>query len=161
MTDDSGMAGKTQEELDRDDEVAAARARRGAGADDQGGQSVEDIEANGGVDDDDEPQLPFDIPEPSRKINLGTLIPKNTPTKVKYKMSGKSIPAAQGGVMDPDETTGLLLVSYVVEDVDVAFTRDSARKITEATVYVTISPREVVNARSEAGRVLMGEAAAA
>lgn len=167
MADDSGMAGKSQEELDREDELAAARSRRAGGSgEDDGGQSLEDLaasaEAGGdGPEPDADDQYVLDIPEPARKINLGTLIPKGTPTKIAYKMSGKSIPSVQGGLMDPAETTGLLLVSYVLADVDVTFTRDGNGEIKEATVYLTIAPRAIVNAKSEAGRVMLGESAAA
>ena len=107
-------------------------------------------------------QFALEIPTTGKKISLGTMVPRGTPTELKYKMSGKSIPNVRGGLPDPADVTGLLLVSFIVEDVDTKFTRDADGKIEKATIYVTIGPKLVVNARSEAGAVLIaGEPEAA
>ena len=125
-------------------------------------QSLKDLEANGATGEEDDGQFVFEIPESGKKITLGTMIPRGTPTEVRYKMSGKSIPNVSGGMIDPSDTTGLLLVPFTVEDVDTKFTRDGAGNIEKATIYIVIAPKHVVNARSEAGRtLLLGEAAAA
>lgn len=121
-------------------------------------QVTDEPEAGTSLDDmpeDNEPQFEFEIPDTGRTVNIGTVIPKNTPTEVKYKMSGKSIDAIRGGMLDPADTTGLALVSYVVEDIDVKFTRDADRVITKAVVYFTLAPRHIVNARSEEGGMLL------
>lgn len=120
-----------------------------------------DDDADRDVDPDATSQFVFDIPSTGRKVNLGTLVPKGTPIKIRYKMSGKSIPNIRGGLMDPADTTALLLCTVILEDVDVKFTRDSDLKITEATVYLILAPRDIVNARSEAGAALLGEQQAA
>lgn len=118
-----------------------------------GGRSLEDIEGAG--DEEADGQFAFVVPETGRKITTGTLVPRGTPTEVKYKMSGKAIPNVTGGLPDPADTDGLLLVSFIVEDVDTKFTRDGEGKITKATHYVVLAPKHVVNARSEAGDVLL------
>lgn len=129
------------------------------------GRSAADTPASEAeTQEEDDGQFAFEVPEVGgKKVTLGTMIPRGTPVKYAYKMSGKSVPNVKGGLIDPSDQNGLLLVSYVVEDVDVKFTRDSDRKITGVTVYVVLAPRDVVNARTEAGRVMLlgepGEAA--
>lgn len=124
--------------------------------------AAEEAAADAAADEEADGQFALEIPTTGRKISLGTMVPRGTPTEVKYKMSGKSIPNVRGGLPDPADVTGLLLVSFIVEDVDTKFTRDADGKIEKATIYVVLGPKHVVNARSEAGEVLLrGEAQAA
>jgi hypothetical protein len=133
------------------EELEAARQRA---AEEEAERQREQEEADG--------QFALEIPTTGRKITLGTMVPRGTPVELKYKMSGKSIPNVRGGLPDPADLTGLLLVTFLVEDVDTKFTRDGTGKIEKATIYVTIGPKHVVNARSEAGEVLLrGESEAA
>jgi hypothetical protein len=133
------------------EELEAARARV---AEEEAERLRQQEEADG--------QFALEVPESGRKISLGTLVPRGTPTEVRYKMSGKSIANVRGGLPDPADTSGLLLVSFVVEDVQTKFTRDADGKIEKAVHYVILGPRHVVNAHSEAGEVLLrGEPAAA
>lgn len=162
--DDAAM----QEEMD---DLAAKRAAKGSDGDGEGSgdQSLEELErereklaAEQAASEEADGQFALEIPTTGKKITLGTMVPRGTPVEVKYKMSGKSIPNVRGGMPDPADTTGLLLVSFIVEDFDTKFTRDADGKIEKATVYVVLGPKHVVNARSEAGEVLLrGEAEAA
>lgn len=124
--------------------------------------AAEEAEADRKAQEEADGQFALEIPDSGRKINLGTIIPRNTPIELKYKMSGKSIPNVKGGIMDPADVSGLLVASRVVEEVQIKFTRDADLKIEKATVYVVVGTRHVVNAHSEAGELLLrGEAEAA
>lgn len=156
------------------DELAARRAAAKDGGDDPpaagdgepGDQSLEELErARAEVAaeaQEADGQFALEIPELGKEITLGTMIPRGTPIELKYKMDGKSIPNVRGGLMDPSDTAGLLLVSFTVGNVDTKFTRDADGKIEKASIYITIVPKHVVNAHSEAGDVLLrGDAQAA
>lgn len=114
-----------------------------------------DVGDAGTTEEEDDGQYAFVVPQTGKRITLGTMIPRGCPTKVRYKMSGKSIGNVKGGLLDPSDPNGLLVVAYVVEDVQTKFTRNSDRKIESATIYVVLAPTEVVPAHSEAGQVLL------
>lgn len=128
-------------------DLAAEQARLDA----EDGKDVGD----GGTTEGEDGQFEFVVPDTGKTITLGTMIPRGVPTKLKYKMDGKSIGNVKGGLLDPSDSNGLLLVSYVVADVNTKFKRDSDFKIEAATIYVVLAPKEVVPAHSEAGRVLL------
>lgn len=135
-----------------EEELEAERAR--LAAEEKAADTRAQEEADG--------QFALEIPDGGRKINLGTIIPRGTAVEVKYKMSGKPIPNVKGGIMDPADISGLLLASRVVEGVNIRFVRDGDLKIEKATVDVVIGTRNVVNAHSEAGELLLrGDAEAA
>jgi hypothetical protein len=155
------------------DELAARRAAAKDGGDDPpaagdgepGDQSLEELErARAQVAAEQEEadgQFALEIPEAGRKLNLGTIIPRGVPVEMKYKMTGRPIPNVKGGLMDPADTTGLLLATRVVEKIVISFERDGDLKIEKATVEVRLGARSVVNAHSEAGELLLSGVAEA
>lgn len=140
---------------------------------DTGGQSIEELNAarervaaeeaeRQRLQEEEDGQFALEIPDTGRKITLGTLIPRGVPIEHKYKTKGKPIPNVKGGLMDPSDTSGLLLATRVVEKVVVSFTRDADLNIEKAIVETHLGLRTVVNAHSEAGGLLMsGDAEAA
>lgn len=144
--------GASADELKRRREARAGGSAKDRALDAE--QRAIDAE-DGKGDDDGDPQLEFAVPEAAKRINLGNLILKGTPTTIRYKMSGKPIQAFRGGIMDPSETNGLLLVPFVVEDVHPTFTRNPDKTIKSALVTITLAPMEIVNAVSEEGEMLL------
>jgi len=125
------------------------------------GQSLEDIEKNGGVDEEDDGQFAFVVEEQGRRITLGTLINRGTPVEYRVTMGSKSV-GARGGLIDPNDANILLVVRGVISNVDTKFTRDDDGRITKATIYMNIAPKVVLPAASEAAKVLLhGEPVAA
>ena len=90
-----------------------------------------------------------------KRITLGSMIPRGTPIEYRVVMGSKSI-GAKGGLIDPNDTNIMLLVRGVVGDVDVTFKRNEDESIEKAIVYVTIKPKTVYNAKTEAARVMLG-----
>jgi hypothetical protein len=99
-------------------------------------------------------QMEFTFPEPSRKVNLGDLVPKGVPVKLKRKQKGKTL-KADGAIPDPNDTVDLIN-EQVLEDINISFKRDEEYVIEEATVTFTYGVRGTWMANSDAGRVAMG-----
>lgn len=113
-------------------------------------------------DDDDDPQLEmFIVEDGGRNVTLGSLVKKGTPIENRYVLTGKSIPQVSGGIIDPYKTSVLLVADCVVDHVKPQYIRDAQQRVEKVVLYVTLKPRRVQQALTEAGRVMIEEAAAA
>lgn len=151
--------GASQDELKRRRE-----ARAGGSAKDRAALEAEQraLDAEDGRGDDgDDDQMEFLVPASTKRMHFGTMVPPKVPVTIKYKMSGKAVPKFRGGLMDPTETNALLLVPVVVESAFPSYTRNDDLTIKSVTIVVTLAPREIVNAVSEEGEMLMKAAMAA
>lgn len=121
-------------------------------------------ESNGSIADrteteeDDGQHAMFFAVENGKSVTLAQLVKRGTPVEVKYKLSGKAIPNVSGGLMDPYLTSHLVVADCVMDDVDIQYIRDGNGTVEKVVQYVTLKPRVVQNALSEAGTVLIQEA---
>lgn len=119
-------------------------------------------EQAGEPDPDPEPQKPlFEVEVAGRTIKLGNLIKPSTPVEIRYALTGKSIPFVKGGIIDPYEKSTLLVADCVVDNIKPQFIRDANQEIEKVILYVTLKPRDVQQAFSEAGQVMLAEGAKA
>lgn len=137
----------------------APAASGGDALDPERGESIAERAANGDggkQDEEDDGQFAFEVPTPdgSRKITLGTFIPRGTPIEYRIVMKGKSQKGV-GGLLDPTDSNLLLVVPCVVESAKPTFTRDGNGKIEKCVIYVEVTPRLFVEARTEQARLLM------
>jgi hypothetical protein len=102
-------------------------------------------------------QIAWVIEEDGRKISLGQLVQRGTPVLYHYSMTGKAIPDAQGGLIDPYARTVPLVVDGVPEDVKVSYVRNQDRSVKEVHVYMKIAARIVYQGLSEAATVFLNE----
>lgn len=98
------------------------------------------------------------VVEDGTKVTLSSLVKRGTPVEVKYRMTGKAIPNSTGGLLDPHKTSHVVLADCVVDDVDIQYIRDGQGRVEKVIQYVTLKPRIVQNALSEAGTVMLQEA---
>jgi hypothetical protein len=156
----------TRSDAEKADDLARKRAEREQKSDptapDGNGSSIEERAENGDAsEEEDDGQFTFEVPTPSggRKITLGTFVPRGTPTEYRVKMKGLSQKGV-GGLLDPTETSILLLADCVVEAATPRFTRDAHGKIEKCIITIEVTPRLFVDARTEqAGVMLHGEPA--
>lgn len=131
--------------VEQHEDAAAADAEAAAAADAEAAQE------------EDDGQFAFEVPSSGgKRITLGTAIPRGVPIEHRVVMTSKSIANPKGGLLDPSDTDGLLLVPYLVESHRPTYLRDGDGEIKKVIVYTTIKPKHVVNAQSEAGETLLG-----
>jgi hypothetical protein len=158
------MVETDQQDQRQQDELAARRAKQEEG-DMEAGKSIEEMEESGelAIADEGDGQFAFEVPvgPKGKELTWKDLVPRGIPVEHRVAMSGKSIPNPRGGLLDPNDLNGLLLVSYVLDHYKPQYIRDEDGKVSKVIVYAVIKPKHVVNARSEAGDTLLnGEAAA-
>jgi hypothetical protein len=89
--------------------------------------------------------------------SMGALLKRGTPVELRVKMSGKSIPGAKGGLIDPYATSIPLIADCVIDDHDTQYIRDEAGRVEGAILYMTLKPRRVADLRTEQGRAWLRE----
>lgn len=119
------------------------------------GMSVADRALEDHPEDEPEQWEFFPVEEDGKTVTLGKLVKAGTPVEVRYKMTGKSIPNVRGGIMDPYATRAILVADVVVGNVQTEFVRDDNQKVEKVIQYVTVKPRVVQNAATEAGQALL------
>lgn len=101
----------------------------------------------------------FTLELAGRTVKLGGLVKANTPINYHYKVTGRSIPdVSKQAVIDPYESSFLMVADCVVDSIKPAYIRDGEGKVTEVNLYVELKPRFVLNALSEAGETVVAEA---
>lgn len=127
-------------------------------------RSLEEIEraaaeqrADAGIDEEGDGQFAFEVPAGpnGKELKWQDLVPKGIPVEHRVAMAGKSIPNPRGGLLDPKDLNGLLLVTYVLDHYKPQYVRDGDGAIEKVVIYAVIKPKHVVNARSDAGEVLL------
>jgi len=129
-----------------------------------GGQPLSDrVDETEGAEvvEEEDGQQAFAVEEAGKVITLAQLVRRGTPVEVRYKMTGRSLGAGKGGLIDPYQTTTLIVADCVVDDVKTTFLRDENQKVEGVIQYVTLKPRAALPALSEAGAVMLNEAAKA
>jgi hypothetical protein len=158
MFDDPGPERGDEETAATDGEPTSleeVRKRQGRSVADRAAANGGDPEPGEEGDDEPEQWEFFPVEEDGKTVTLGKLVKAGTPVEVRYKMTGKSIPNVRGGIMDPYATSALLVADVVVDDVKTQFVRDENQKVEKVIQYVTVKPRIVQNAATEAGRALL------
>lgn len=111
---------------------------------------------------DAEPQQElFVIEEAGATVTYGQLVKRGTTVEVRYVMTGKSLPNTTGGIVDPYQTSILILADCVVDHVKPQYIRDAQQRVEKVILYVTLKPRRVQQALTEAGQVMLQEASEA
>lgn len=130
-------------------------------AEERARQSIAD-QTESTPDPDPEPQKElFVVEEQGRTISLGQLVKRGIPTEVRYVMTGKSLPNSTGGIIDPYQTSVLVIADCVVDFIKPQYIRDSEQRVEKVILYVTLKPRRVQQALTEAGQVMLQEARSA
>lgn len=166
------MATRTKDP-ETDDEVAAARAKRngsgngrptpeelagGGPADpDGGGQSLEDMEANGTAQTttEDDGQVAF-VWEHGRKVPLTGIVKRGTPVEYRVRFGGLSVKGK--GTPVPLDAKDLLLVGrYFSGGLNFVPTHDDEGNVEKVTVFATLKPQgPPVDVGSPEGALVLG-----
>lgn len=160
MADDpQDQQGSTEE---YHDELAAARRKELEAEAEATGVSVEELEAQGGL------QAPVPAPEADgqgvffieqgRQVNFGTIIKRGTDVEYRVKFGGMSIKGK--GTPVPLDTKDLVLAGrYMSGGLNFVPSHDEEGNITKITVYATLKPQTTpVDVTSVDGRTLVGSA---
>ena len=122
------------------------------------GASIEERAQDLEVQEDADGQRAFVVEEGGKTVTLAQLIRRGVPTEVRYKMTGKSIPNVEGGLLDPYATSTVLAVDSIIANIRMEYIRDENQKVEGVIQYVTLKPRQVYPAASEAGREMLDRA---
>jgi hypothetical protein len=98
------------------------------------------------------------IEEAGRKLTLGSIVQRGTPISYLFSMEGKSINAIRGGLIDPYDSSILLLADCVVDSYKTQYIRDGDGEVKEVKVYLSVKPRQVAEGLSENAQVWLREA---
>ncbi|MCA1571241.1 MAG: hypothetical protein LC798_13160 [Chloroflexi bacterium] len=130
------------------------RRKRAGGSDPLSDEkTVEERAGEAATQEEDDGQVAFVVEEHGRRMTLNQLIQRGTPVEHRIVMGSKSTQLT-GGLLDPTRDI-FLAVRGVLGDVKVAFTRDAEESIDKVTIYQNVTPKNVQNAQTEAGRVLL------
>lgn len=156
--DETGITPSAKDGEPTEDELAAARKRKGSNIEDRA--AAQNGNGEGGAppgtktEEDDDGQFAFvSEDEAGRRLTFGTFIPKNVPIEYRITMGSKSN-VLRGKLLDPT-TDVMMLVRGKVSEGNVKFTRDEDENITKAIIYLVIAPKTVVNARTEQAQVML------
>jgi hypothetical protein len=111
------------------------------------------------LDEEKDGQFAFLVEEKGKTIAFKDLVKRGTEVEVRYKLTGQSIPNVKGGLMDPFATGHLLAMDAVVDSAPPSYIRDGEGRVEKIVVTMILKPRVVQQAFSEAGIVLIQEAA--
>lgn len=100
----------------------------------------------------------FFVEEKGKKVTFADLKGRNVSMEVRYVLTGKSLPNTTGGLLDPFKTGHLIIADCVVDHVKPAYIRDADQVVEKVILYVSLKPRIVQQALSEAGQRMLQEA---
>lgn len=118
------------------------------------------------VDDPDEDeegdgQFTFVVEEKGKQVRFSDLVKRGTPVEYAYQLTGKSLQNVSGGLIDPYKASHMIIADCVVDSVKDQYIRDADGAVEKVIIYVFLKPRVVQQAFSEAGQVMLSEAAKA
>lgn len=132
--------GKSQAERDQ---LAMARARKEAAADEKKGQPIDDQQPAQGEEDDGQ----MFVWEQGRKVTLGSLVARGIPVEHAFVFGGKRLKGSGGLVSFEDDV--LVVVRGKMSNTNVVATRDDDERVTKVTIETHISSKVVAPADSE------------
>lgn len=124
------------------------------------GTPLADREQEAETKEEEDGQFTIVIEELGKEVTLSSLLKRGVETEVRYTMSGRSIPSVKGGLLDPFATSLKTVADNVVDSVKFSYVRDGEGKVEKVIQYVTLKPRIIHPAKSEAARVMLGLTAA-
>lgn len=151
------MADPFESEQDRLD--AENAATNGDGGDEAAKLSIAgQADVDDGEDPEGDPQQELFVVEHGRQVTFSQLVKRGVAVENRYAMSGKSIANVSGGLVDPFATSVMLVADCVVDHVKPTYIRDAQQRVEKVVLYVSLKPRRVQQALSEAGQVMLAEA---
>lgn len=126
----------------------------------QAGESIED-RAGEEPEEESDGQFTFVVEENGKQVAFRDLIKRGTPIEYRYQLSGKSIANVRGGLIDPYAASHMMVADCVLDSVKDQYIRTGDGTVDKVILYVTLKPRAVQQAFSEAGQVMLAEGAKA